>query len=90
MVKPRTRVRQLVSAGIGLVAAALVVTTTVTANYGAASGTTGKGALKLVAAADTVEVASYDGMAYMEPSVWLAAYDAAFSSAPATRRTTSR
>ncbi|WP_406023341.1 lysyl oxidase family protein [Nocardioides sp. NBC_00850] len=78
MVKPRTRVRQLVSAGIGLVAAALVVTTTVTANYGAASGTTGKGTLKLVAAADTVEVASYDGVAYVEPSVWLAAYDAAF------------
>jgi hypothetical protein len=78
MVRPRTRTRQLVSAGIGLVAAALVVTTTVTANSGPASGTTGKGTLKLVSAADTVEVGAWDGIAYMEPSVWLAAYDAAF------------
>ena len=78
MVKRRTRTRQLVSAGIGLVAAALVVTTTVTANSGPASGTTGKGTLKLVAAADTVEVEAWEGTAYVQPSVWLAAYDAAF------------
>ncbi|MFJ2754233.1 lysyl oxidase family protein [Nocardioides sp. NPDC087217] len=78
MVKPRTRTRQLVSAGIGLVAAALVVTTTVTANYGPASGSTGNGALKLVAASDTVEVEAWGGEAYVQPSVWLAAYDAGF------------
>ncbi|SDK79232.1 Lysyl oxidase [Nocardioides sp. YR527] len=78
MVKPRTRTRQLVSAGIGLVAAALVVTTTVTANSGPASGSTGKGALKLVAASDTVEVEAWGGEAFVQPSVWLAAYDAAF------------
>ncbi|OIJ26633.1 lysyl oxidase family protein [Nocardioides luteus] len=78
MVKPRTRTRQLVSAGIGLVAAALVVTTTVATNSGPASGTTGKGTLKLVAAADTVQVEAWDGNAYVQPSVWLAAYDAAF------------
>ncbi|GGR51965.1 hypothetical protein J2S40_000601 [Nocardioides luteus] len=76
MARSRTRTRQLISAGVGLVAAALVVTTTVTANSDPASGAAGT--LKLVAAADTAEVEAYDGLAYVEPSAWLAAYDAAF------------
>ena len=80
MVTPRIRARQIAAGGIGLVAAALVVTTTLTANYDAASGVPGKpkGALKLVAATNTAQVEAWAGEAYVEPSVWLAAYDAAF------------